>query len=178
MLPPSLFFVPKQLNHPVLSRFFSVFPPFFFFFLLTPTPDFVTPSPNLPTPTPTFRKYRVFTKKWYPQTQNFLPHDCFLWSNFFNIYELENVLTQNTCLQASPKKFLTFFKTLVHNQVLKNFRLSSKHQFTSKSQKIFDFLQNTRSQAFFDSHFSKTLGYKQVPKNFRLSSIHQPTSIF
>ena len=45
-------------------------------------------------------------------------------------------------------------------------KLSSKHKFTSESQKIFDFLRNTSSQAFFDYHFSKTLVYKHFLSPF------------
>ena len=53
-----------------------------------------------------------------------------------------------------------------------------KSLFTSKSQKIFDFLRNTSSQAFFDYHFSKTLGFKQVPKNFDFLQITSQQAFF
>ena len=39
-------------------------------------------------------------------------------SNFFNIYQKMTVCFQNTSLQASPKKFSTFFKSLAHKRFL------------------------------------------------------------
>ena len=39
-------------------------------------------------------------------------------SNFFNIYQKMTVCFQNTSLQASPKKFSTFFKSLAPKRFL------------------------------------------------------------
>ena len=93
--------------------------------------------------------YRVFHKEWH-----------FLGQNQLNFWKFTGWCINNGTFLVKIGQF--FKKRAIH----KFRKLSSKHKFTSESQKIFDFLRNTSSQAFFDYHFSKTLVYKHFLSPF------------
>ena len=97
--------------------------------------------------------YRVFHKEWH-----------FLGQNQLNFWKFTGWCINNGTFLVKIGQF--FKKRAIH----KFRKLSSKHKFTSESQKIFDFLRNTSSQAFFDYHFSKTLVYKHFLSPFFFSS--------
>ena len=97
--------------------------------------------------------YRVFHKECHLLGQNQL-----------NFWKFTGWCINNGTFLVKIGQF--FKKRAIH----KFRKLSSKHKFTSESQKIFDFLRNTSSQAFFDYHFSKTLVYKHFLYSFFFSS--------